>query len=85
RAAIAYSLAGDEASLSRLRSHFVHAMANSPDAAAFAVVTQDISTQGVAFRNVAAQVASIDTLESFMKDFKKRFDTIPPIGQAPVN
>ncbi|MDE2466595.1 MAG: hypothetical protein KGO02_23205, partial [Alphaproteobacteria bacterium] len=47
RAAIAYSLAGDEASLSRLRSHFVHAMANSPDAAAFAVVTQDISTQGV--------------------------------------
>jgi tetratricopeptide (TPR) repeat protein len=78
RAAIAYSLAGDAASLSRLRSHFARQMAQSPEAASFAVVTQNVSTQGVAFRDIAAKVASIDTLESFMKDFKKRFDAMPP-------
>ena len=79
RAAIAYSLAGDAASLSRLRSHFAQQMAQGPDAASFAVVTQNVSTQGVAFRDVAAKVASIDTLESFMKDFKKSFDAIPSV------
>jgi tryptophan 2,3-dioxygenase len=79
RAAIAYSLAGDAASLARLRSHFAQQMAQSPDAASFAVVTQNVSTQGLAFRDIAAKVASIDTLESFMKDFEKRFDAIPSV------
>ncbi len=50
-------------------------MKASPDASAFAVVTQRIDTQGVAFRDVAGKIASIDTLESFMTDFKKHYDT----------
>jgi tryptophan 2,3-dioxygenase len=79
RAAIAYSLAGDATSLARLRSHFAQQMAQGPDAASFAVVTQNVSTQGLAFRDIAAKVASIDTLESFMKDFEKRFDAIPSV------
>lgn len=72
RAAIAYSLANDEASLDRLRSHFAAKMKSSPDASAFAVVTQDIDLQGAAFRDLAGKIASIDTLENFMKDFRKR-------------
>jgi hypothetical protein len=71
RAAIAYSLANDEADLDRLRGHFAAKMAKTPDASAFAVVTQDISLHGLAFRDVAGKVASIDTLESFMKDFRR--------------
>jgi len=74
RAAIAYSLANDEPSLDRLRDHFMTKMKASKDASAFTVVTQNISAQGAAFRDQAGQVASIDTLESFMKDFKKRYD-----------
>ncbi len=75
RAAIAYSLASDQASLNRLRAHFAAKMKESPDASAFAVVTQNTSTlQGVAFRDMAGQIASIDTLETFMQDFKKRYD-----------
>lgn len=73
RAAIAYSLAGDEPSLDRLRAHFAPKMKTSPDASAFAVVTQNIDLQGVAFRDLAGKIASIDTLEGFMQDFKKRF------------
>ncbi len=70
RAAVAYSMANDEASLDRLREHFAARMKGSPDAAAFAVVTQRIDLQGVAFRDAAAKVASIDTLQSFMKELQ---------------
>jgi len=73
RSAIAYSLAGDELSLDRLRAHFAPKMKASADASAFAVVTQKIDTQGVAFRDLAGKIASVDTLEGFMQDFKKRF------------
>ncbi|HEY5337309.1 MAG TPA: hypothetical protein VIJ85_03825, partial [Rhizomicrobium sp.] len=76
RAAIAYSLANDEPSLDRLRTHFATKMKASPDASAFAVVTQNIDTQGAAFRDLAGQIASIDTLENFMKDFRKRHDQV---------
>jgi hypothetical protein len=75
RAAIAYSLADDETSLDRLRTRFGPKMKTSPDASAFAVVTQNIDLQGVAFRDMAGKIASVDTLEGFMQDFKKRFDT----------
>ncbi|MGH6871713.1 MAG: hypothetical protein ACREHE_09415 [Rhizomicrobium sp.] len=77
RAAIAYSLAGDQASLDRLRGHFGPKMQSSPDASAFAVVTQSIDTQGTAFRDLAGKIASIDTLEAFMQDFKKHYDPAP--------
>jgi hypothetical protein len=74
RAAIAYSLAADQQSLDRLRDHYAAKMKVSTDASAFAVVTQNIQAQGAAFRDMAGQIASIDTLESFMKDFRKHYD-----------
>ncbi|MEI9990226.1 MAG: hypothetical protein WDM86_09325 [Rhizomicrobium sp.] len=74
RAAVAYSLANDEASLDRLRDHFGPKMKVSPDGNAFTVIAQRIDEHGVAFRDRAAQIASIDTLQAFMKDFKKRYD-----------
>jgi len=72
RAAVAYSLANDEPSLSRLREHFAPRMKGSPDANLFAVLSADIDQHSVAFRDAAAKIASVDTLESFMKDFTKR-------------
>jgi hypothetical protein len=70
RAAVAYSLANDETSLERLREHFLPKMRASPEASAFQVVSARIDARGVAFRDAAAQVASIDTLKSFMKDLR---------------
>jgi len=70
RAAVAYSLANDEASLDRLREHFGAKMKTSPDARAFEVVSDRIDDHGIAFRNAAAQVASIDVLQSFMKELR---------------
>jgi len=70
RAAVAYSLANDEASLDRLRQHFEAKMKTGPDAQAFQVVSDRIDDHGIAFRNAAAQVASIDVLQSFMKELR---------------
>ena len=72
RAAVAYSLANDEAGLDRLRTHFGAKMKASPDASAFAVVTQRIDLHGLAFRDAASQVASIDTLKTFMQDLRQQ-------------
>jgi hypothetical protein len=72
RAAVAFSLANDEAGLERLRDHFDAKMRASPDASAFAVVTQRIDLHGLAFREAAARIATVDTLQSFMNDLRKR-------------
>jgi hypothetical protein len=71
RAAVAYSLANDQASLDRLRTNFLPKMNASPDASAFNVVTQRIDSQGLAFRDAAAQIAGVDTLKTFLADFRK--------------
>jgi hypothetical protein len=72
RTAVAYSLANDEAGLARVRAHFAPKMKGTPDAGLFAVLSSDIDQHGMAFREAAAKIASIDTLQTFMKDFAKR-------------
>ncbi|MBA2590038.1 MAG: hypothetical protein H0U98_15605 [Alphaproteobacteria bacterium] len=72
RTAVAYSLANDEASLKRVREHFAAKMKGTPDANLFAVLSADIDQHGMAFREAAAKIASIDTLQTFMKDFARR-------------
>jgi hypothetical protein len=72
RAAVAYSLANDAASVARMRDHFAPKMKGTPDANLFAVLSADIDAHGLAFRDAAAKIASIDTLQAFMKDFAKR-------------
>ena len=72
RAATAYSLANDQASLDRLRTDFGARMKSTPDANLFAVLSASIEAQGLAFREAASKIAAIDTLKSFMQDFAKR-------------
>jgi hypothetical protein len=72
RAAVAYSLAGDQTSLERLAGHFAAAMKATPDANMFAVLSAPIDMHGLAFRSAAAKIASVDTLTSFMKDLGQR-------------
>ncbi len=72
RAAVAYSLGNDQGALDRLRDHYMAKMSASPDAKAFAVVTERIDRQGVEFRDLVKQIAAVDTLQAFMADFKKQ-------------
>jgi hypothetical protein len=78
RAAVAYSLAGNDAALARLRERYVVKMNTSPDAKAFQVVTEKIDQQGVAFRDLAKQIASVDSLQAFMTEFKKQETAAAP-------
>jgi hypothetical protein len=79
RAAVAYSLADDEKSLERLGAAFAPKLKGTPDATLFAVLIQPIDMHGLAFRDAAAKIASVNTLKSFMADFQKKF-----AGPAPV-
>jgi len=72
RAAVAYSLGNDEASLDKLRGHYAEKMNASPDAKAFTIVADRIDRQGVDFRELAKKIAAVDTLQAFMADFKKQ-------------
>ena len=72
RAAVAYSLANDEAGLARIRTQFTPKMKGTPDGNLFAVLSADIDQHGLAFRDAAAKIASVDTLQAFMKDLSKR-------------
>jgi hypothetical protein len=72
RAAVSYSLANDQGSLDRLRTNFMPKMKGTPNATGFAVVTERIDLQGVAFRDAAAKVASVDTLKMFMAELQAK-------------
>ncbi|MGI9387787.1 MAG: tetratricopeptide repeat protein, partial [Methyloligellaceae bacterium] len=74
RAAISYSLGTDQFALDRLRKKFYPLMVKSPDAEAFILVTKPVKVKGRAFRTLAKQIASVDTLEAFMKKFRERYD-----------
>ena len=50
----------------------VQVIANTSTSIAVAVLSADIDQHGLAFRDAAAKIASVDTLESFMKDFSSR-------------
>ncbi|MHA7777721.1 tetratricopeptide repeat protein [Roseibium sp. M-1] len=73
RAGIAYSLAGDQLSLERLQTKYMTKMADSPEALAFEVVTRPIETQGVEFLEVANGLADIDSLETFLKEYRRQY------------
>jgi hypothetical protein len=77
RAAVAYSLAADTQGLARLSEHFSAKMKSTPDANLFAVLAAPLDTHGLAFRDAAAKIAGIDTLQSFMKDFNRRYAEPP--------
>ncbi|WP_339614395.1 hypothetical protein [uncultured Parvibaculum sp.] len=72
RAAIAYSMAQDEDGLGRLRKKFGEKMQQSPDASAFAAVSDPIGAgSGGAFRDAVRRIASVNTLDKFLASLGK--------------
>ncbi|MCB1472441.1 MAG: hypothetical protein H6878_11455 [Rhodobiaceae bacterium] len=77
RAAIAYSLAGDNLGLGRIRSKFAAVMSGTPDGTAFEVVTGGLPEAAGNFRDVVRKIAGTDTLDAFLADYKARFEAKP--------
>ncbi|MFD1696650.1 tetratricopeptide repeat protein [Roseibium aestuarii] len=86
KAAIAYSLAGDQLSLDRLKSKYLPKMTDSPEALAFEVVTRPVEAQGVEFLEVANKLADTDELETFLQEYRRQYMTpsTGPGGPAPA-
>lgn len=85
RAAISYSLAGDQFALDRVRKKFYEKMVKTPDAESFVMVTKPVKSQGVSFRDLARDIAATDTLDSFMKQFRARYDVTPESSKTSAN
>nr|WP_244507509.1 hypothetical protein [Methylobacterium phyllostachyos] len=73
RAAIAYDLAGETIGLERLKAKFSEAMAASPDARTFALLTGADPTRAPGFRAVAARATKAETLSAFLAEYRKRY------------
>jgi len=73
RAGIAYSLAGDQLSLERLQTKYMTKMADSSEALAFEIVTRPVEAQGVEFLEVANRLADTDSLETFLKEYRRQY------------
>src|SRR5262249_43909321 len=70
RAGIGFVLGEDPIGLGRLREKYAGKIANGPDRHAFDVITAPIEANGSEFREVARLIASIDTLDAFLRDLR---------------
>jgi hypothetical protein len=73
RAGIGYALSEETLSLTRFREKFATRMSDGPDRRAFYIVTTPIGTTGPEFRDVASSVATVNTLDAFMRDMAQRY------------
>jgi hypothetical protein len=73
RVAIGYALANDQLQLDRLRAKFWPKMADSPNAHTFDVVTRPIQSQGGEFRQIAREIAAIDTMRQFLQEYRAQY------------
>ncbi len=73
RAAIGYALANDALGLQRFREKYAAKMEGGPDGHAFDVVSAPIGTSNAEFRSVSTRIASLDTLDAFLNDMRKRY------------
>ncbi|WP_428697675.1 hypothetical protein [Stappia sp.] len=73
RAAIGYSLADDGFSLSRLKAKFIEKMSDSPEAAAFEVVTRPLEQRGVEFMSVLDSLQRVDSLDIFLTEYQRKY------------
>ena len=78
RAAIAYVLAREGESVERIRQKYAEKMAEGPQAASFSIVASSSDGRGIAFRDLAREIAQVDTLDRFMNGYRSRYEA----GQA---
>ena len=63
-----------------MREKYAANMADGPDRRAFDVVSAPVGTSGQEFQDVARRVASVDTLNTFLRDMRAR---CPDAGLLP--
>ncbi len=72
RTGVSLVLANDKVGLTRLRDRYHTKMSTTPDGDAFDIITDQTNPGTISFREVAAKVAQIDTLDSFRQSYLGR-------------
>ena len=80
RAGICFALAGDSLGQERLRGKFSDEMANSPDAEPFRIISETVDIKGQAFNKLAREIASRDSLGTFLEAYRRRFGAAAAAG-----
>ena len=73
KAAVGYVLAGDKFGLARLRAKFGERMVASPEWPMFDFVTGPIQATSLEFKQVAAEVAALDSLTAFLSSYREAY------------
>ena len=73
KAAVAYTLAGDEIGLTRLRAKYSDRMSSTPEWPVFEFVTSQTAYGTTEFRKLARQIADVDSLNSFLNAYKTQY------------
>ena len=73
RAAMGYALGEDMIGLDRFREKYAAKMAEGPDGRAFDIASSPLIATSAEFRDVAKMIASVDTLEGFLRDMRARY------------
>ena len=82
RAAICYALSEESIGVARIREKYEAKFADGPDRRAFDVVTAPIGTSGAEFQDIAKKVASVDTLDAFLRDLRARYPEASAVSPA---
>lgn len=83
RAAIGYALANDALGLSRWREKYGPMMTAEADRAAFDIASRPGSSDAAGLERIAKMAATIDTLDGFLHDMRKRFPDAVVRTKAP--
>jgi tetratricopeptide (TPR) repeat protein len=73
RAAIGYGLGEDRLGMQRFREKYAAKMSEGPDRRPFDIVTSQLGSNGGEFREIAKTIATVDTLEAFLRDMRARY------------
>ena len=84
RAAIGYAIDDDTIGLGRFREKYAAKMMEGPDRRAFEVATSPLVAMGAEFRDVVRQIASIDTLDGFLRELRARYPETGSFGSIPA-
>jgi len=83
RAAIGYAIDEDAIGLGRFREKYAAKMVEGPDRRAFEVATSPLLATSSEFRDVVRRIASIDTLDGFLRELRARYPEMGAFGSTP--
>lgn len=82
QAGVGYVLTADASGLARLRSKYAEAMVNSPEWPMFDYITGPIEVTSNEFKQVAAQIAARDSLDSFLSAYRETYEAQGALAPA---